>query len=169
MTTTDTTAETAKMAAVDTKLRRTPDGRATADGRFTAVRHYRSARRGPNDRVADGWTTCDTLTGATGWKADLAEIELSISARLSDEARLRDDFPAATHVYWADNDRSVTEVHLVLPAGSASRGGMSVDGRPTAKLGLVAGGRDVTDADTLAHATALLAHLGHGPLPRLER
>jgi hypothetical protein len=33
--------------------------------RFTFEKHFRAARRGPNDRVLDGWVMTDNLTGAT--------------------------------------------------------------------------------------------------------
>lgn len=142
----------------------TPEGHATADGRFQLARHYRRAKRGPSDQVRDGWLLTDTLTGATRWAATVYDATERVTGQLAEEAELVGAEPIA--VKWSERlrrDGAAVEVWLVLSADDplAQRSVTRYLGLPTVKLGLVAAAADPGPA-----VARLLAHLG---LPSVDR
>jgi hypothetical protein len=100
--------------------------------RFTFEKHFRAARRGPNDRVLDGWVMTDNLTGATYWGQTKREVEDNVPRIISREREV-----AAAHdriVSWAANTKHTQqriEVWLNLRGGSHIYAGLvSRDGHP---------------------------------------
>lgn len=142
----------------------TPEGHATADGRFQLVPHYRRPRRGPADRVRDGWRLTDTLTGAYRWTATIYDAAQHVTAQLAEEAELVGVEPLA--VKWSERlhrAAATLEVRLVLSDTDplAQQSVSRYLGHPTVKLGVVA-----ADAAPATAVARLLAHLG---LPIVDR
>lgn len=73
---------------------RSADGSRTSDdGRFVATPAFRDARRGPSDKVRDGWDLHDTLNDTIRRVPTLTEAEKRVEAVLDDEAALSSGGP----------------------------------------------------------------------------
>lgn len=118
--------------------------------RFSIERSYRPAERGPNPKVADGWTVADLVLGTRRWTATKAEAEQAAADQLGREANVRTSAAGAI-CWWTTSGSPACELWLQLGRESAG---------DRIYAGLVSSGPDRAE-----RIRALLDLVGLGELP----